>query len=361
MEVAELDHTRVSTIGKVRDSEVTTKHNLQQPEEVATDDATFGKLGEVIKIHDTQSQTQDISSQVVSVEYICSGSDNENPANLAHLDSYIAIQDLFTHPSLSDQNSYQTFLQSLSQQNPSDNDILQLLHARDELDIVMRIKKDSFQKQDFESLCAGKWVSDQVVNGFFNHFIRPRETHLAQLPRLSRKQWGTTNSHFIAGLLQYRSERQGTYNDDIAKRYLKGTNFNELRGILFPWHLHGNHWALIVVDFEEKTMSLLDSLWDNDMCEPTNIMKAIERYIADRRTSYPGLSREPITKWKRTFNCDGKIPQQPNGDDCGIYTCFFADYITLGFNFYGNDHSIGATYRRYILFQLGRYLQQSNH
>jgi Ulp1 family protease len=360
VEVAELDHTRDSTIGKLRESEVTTKHNSQQAE-AATDDATFGRLGEVFQIHDTQSQTQDISSQDVSVEYISSGSDNDNPTNLARHDSYNANLDLFTHPSLSDINSYQTFLQSLSQKHPSDKEILQLLHARDKNDTVMRIKNDSFEKHDFESLCAEKWVSDQVINGFFNHFIRPRETYLAQLPRLRRKQWGTTNSYFIAGLLQYRTNLQGTYNDDIARRYLKGTDFNELRGILFPWHLHETHWALIVVDFEKKTMSLLDSLWDNDMREPRKIMKAIERYIADRRNLYPGLSREPITQWKRTFNRGGKIPRQPNHADCGIYTCFFADYITLGFNFYGDDHSIGATYRRYILFQLGRYLQHSNH
>ncbi len=358
MEVAELDHTRDSTIGKLRESEVTTKHNSQQAQ-AATDDATFGRLGEVFQIHDTQSQTQDISSQDVSVEYISSGSDNENPTNLARHDSYNANLELFTHPSLSDINSYQTFLQSLSQQHPSDKEILQLLHARDKNDTVLTIMNESFQKHDFESLCAGKWVSDQVVNGFFNHFIRPRETYLAPLPRLGRKRWGTTNSHFIAALLQYRSERQGTYDEDIARRYLKGTDFNELRGILFPWHLHENHWALIVVDFEDKTMSLFDSLWANDRSEPTNIMKAIERYIADRLTLYPGLSREPITTWKRTFNHGGNIPQQPNNVDCGLYTCFFADYITLGFNFYGNDPSIGATYRRYILFLLGRYLQIS--
>ena len=354
---------RDKSVGKLKESEVREeqKTHSQQPE-AANDGAVVGKMCEVIQIHDTQSQTQDILSQDRSVQSISSGSDNEPSSSgpgVVNNDSYAAIQFLFTHPSLSNKRNYQTFIKSLSSQHPTNNEILQFLQPYAGRDTLLTIMGDHILKEDFERLSQGRWMNDRIVNNFFEHFIKPRETYLARLPRLRRQKWHAANSNLIFNLLQYRTPNQGTYNPRVAKKHLKRIDFNKVEGILLPWHLHETHWALIVVNFEKETISLLDSFFDKDRSEPTNVMMAIERYIEDRRKWHPKYSRPPITKWGHTFN-RGKIPKQPNGIDCGIYTCFFADYITLGFQFNGDDDSIGATYRRYILFQYGMFLQLGN-
>ena len=360
-EVAEVKIIRDKSVGKLKESKVKQKQKThsQQPG-AAKDDAIVGNLGEVIQIHDTQSQTPDIPSEEKSVQSISSTERSSSDPGFVRHDSHAAIQFLFTHPSMSSKQNYQTFITSLSTQQPSNDVILQFLQPYAKRHVVLTVLNDSFQKSDFERISQRKWVTDQVVNGFLNNFIKPRETYLVQLPRLRRRQkWETANSSLIAELLQYRSPKEGTYNKDTARKHLKRTDFNEVKGILLPWHLHDNHWALIVVNFENETMSLLDSFWNKDRSEPTKVMEAIERYIEDRRKWYPNYSRPPITEWEHTFN-RGNIPQQPNTLDCGIYTCFFADYITLEFKFDGRDRTIGATYRRFIMFQLGMFLQLGN-
>jgi Ulp1 family protease len=298
------------------------------------------QMGEVIEISSDSDSDDDQTSTITTT----------TAAGTRVITTYIANEDLFTHPSLSNEQRYRTFLHSLRFEQPRNNEILQMIDAHNALDHVLKIGNDCIQKKDIEVISDTKSVTDQVISFFFKQFLSPRETQVAQ--RLRRKKWYLFNSHFI--------HNNQTQPDHTARRWKRHIDFNDRRGILIPWNIDNVHWALIVVDFETATMSLFDSLWSGDKRAPKRVMAEIEKYIARRCKIHPNLTPHNITKWKQSFN-RGKIPEQPNSVDCGIYTCFFADYVTLGFKFYGHDRTIGATYRRYIMYQLGRYLTQGNH
>ena len=134
--------------------------------------------------------------------------------------------------------------------------------------------------------------------------------------------WGM-NSFF------YPTLRDGGH--EAVKRWTKNIDLFENELIIIPIHL-GEHWALVIVEFRQKSISYYDSMGEpNPRC-----LDAIQQYIA-QESLIKKHKKIDFTDWKIESVPD--IPQQNNSSDCGVFCCVFAEYLCAGktLNFSSED------------------------
>ena len=69
-------------------------------------------------------------------------------------------------------------------------------------------------------------------------------------------------------------------------------------------------------------------------------MDAVLRYLEDEWNDKRRGIPFPKEEWK-LVNTGNKVPQQGNGDDCGVFVCAFAENISRSKNVFDNDYNIG--------------------
>lgn len=113
-------------------------------------------------------------------------------------------------------------------------------------------------------------LNDEVMNGWAALLTKfgPQDYHVAQTYLYTRAagDMDGADSHLIARLAVSTMGIVGTAASDgfrQSKQVLPTLSLDifALRKWLIPAHLNGNHWALIVVDFDRKTINYCDSLY----------------------------------------------------------------------------------------------------
>ncbi len=92
-------------------------------------------------------------------------------------------------------------------------------------------------------------------------------------------------------------------------------------------HINGNHWALSLVDIEQRIIKYYDSMKESEMdiniiC--SKLENVFNNFIRDDRA------------W---MLIDGRAPRQGNSYDCGVFVCRFMSYLSRGevFDFEQSD------------------------
>jgi len=93
--------------------------------------------------------------------------------------------------------------------------------------------------------------------------------------------------------------------------------------IIVPVHDGGNHWTLIEINFQGKSIEYYDSLGGDGR----KYVIAIFQYIEDE---YQKLFNRELPQSNTWSLITGRreTPQQSNGYDCGVFVCLFAETIT---------------------------------
>merc|ERR1711862_289051 len=86
------------------------------------------------------------------------------------------------------------------------------------------------------------------------------------------------------------------------------------------------HWAMGVINIRDKGFHYFDSM----TCRPhPNFPVFLRRYVDDEHKAKKGGPLDGVDGWDM-IDPAGPVPQQENGYDCGVFTCFFADYLSSG-------------------------------
>merc|ERR1739838_105806 len=119
--------------------------------------------------------------------------------------------------------------------------------------------------------------------------------------------------------------------------------------LLIPVHVTGSHWALGVIHMAKKRCHFLDSLTSSRDSMPSSFAENAKRWIMDEDMDKKGGAGakewDELTDWtlirngkperatnstEHTLDNPPMVPQQTNGNDCGVFTCWFAECVADG-------------------------------
>ena len=85
--------------------------------------------------------------------------------------------------------------------------------------------------------------------------------------------------------------------------------------------MNHTHWCLCVINFRLKRFEIWNSL-ANDVDTTATLVGAMKMYGAALKKSH---------NWEGWETFLGDATQQDNGDDCGVFTCMFMDYLSVDY------------------------------
>lgn len=114
----------------------------------------------------------------------------------------------------------------------------------------------------------------------------------------------------------------------------------KLGRMIIPVNIQNMHWCCMFVDFETKLIQYFDSMGSRGQV----FTRGIKQYLIDESKKYINKNDHDIPSdllnieesWT-VKGCvvkdeHGKVitPQQTNGVDCGVFTCVFANLLSVG-------------------------------
>lgn len=188
-------------------------------------------------------------------------------------------------------------------------------------EIVANAETDSVQRESLRKLRPGVWLNDEIIHYFL--------TLLAQRDaKLCSQQQGRRRCHFFKSFfLTKLLDDDKRYNYANVKRWSKkvpGKDIFALDKIIFPVNVSGMHWCCAVARMQSRTIQFYDSLGGDGMIW----LKGIFQYIQDEHMDKKKIPLPDKEAW-RLIPCQPNCPQQNNGYDCGVFTCAFADYLSV--------------------------------
>ena len=97
-----------------------------------------------------------------------------------------------------------------------------------------------------------------------------------------------------------------------------------------------SHWCLAVAHVQKRRLKYYDSLGG----EGHKYLNGLQLYLLDEAKKFRGVtgvnqSLLDVANWEVVPGGEMLTPQQANCDDCGVFTCIYANYVSadlpLGF------------------------------
>jgi hypothetical protein len=177
-------------------------------------------------------------------------------------------------------------------------------------EVLARIGQDSVTKASMQSLKPGVWVRDEPLNGFMHllNMILPHNHHF--------------NSFFITLLLDEKCSNKYSY-DNVRRWSTKvpGGDVFSFNMLFFPVNIGRAHWSLVVAHLMSKKIEYYDSLG----YEGSKYVDAVYQYLVDE---FRERNKGELGEWQKIYKMEG--PSQKNGNDCGVFTCVSALWLSKG-------------------------------
>jgi len=190
-------------------------------------------------------------------------------------------------------------------------------------DILARCDVDSVQRRSMQTLQPCKWLNDEVIH-YFYLMLANRDAELSEADTNRRR------SHFFKSFFLTKLFDEGAsnvYKYSNVKRWSKkvpGKDIFALDKIFFACNLSNVHWASAVIYVQEKRIQFYDSMTGDGMYQ----MNGLLNYLKDEWRAKKGGELPDADKWK-LVTCTDDTPVQENGFDCGVFTCMFADFLSI--------------------------------
>jgi sentrin-specific protease 1 len=188
---------------------------------------------------------------------------------------------------------------------------------------------DSITRESMRRLKPRKWVNDEVINNFYLRLAQ-RDADLAQEAAASspRRRCHFFKSFFITKLLDEGMTNRYTYSNVMRwSKNVPGEDIFGLDKVFIPVNVSNVHWTCAVIFVQEKRIQYFDSMGGDG----TYYLKALLEYVKDEwKSKNQGEALPNLEEWK-LVSTTIDTPRQENGWDCGVFTCMFADFLSLGY------------------------------
>ncbi|CAG5095297.1 Oidioi.mRNA.OKI2018_I69.XSR.g14122.t1.cds [Oikopleura dioica] len=197
-------------------------------------------------------------------------------------------------------------------------------------DIVAEISPLFITKDHLSSLNGTRWVDGEVIN-LYAKLIEQRSL---QNPAMLRV-------HSFNSFLYPKLQEAG---HAAVKRWTRKCNIFKTDIILFPIHIGGTHWTLAFADTRKKVLRYCDSMGGHNP-------KCLSILLEYLKTEHEVKQNCPLGDDWKTESISGKVPQQKNTNDCGVFVMTFSEYVSrdAAFDFSQDDM---PNLRKLIKFEL---------
>ena len=175
---------------------------------------------------------------------------------------------------------------------------------------------------DLLTLTGKNWLNDNVIDKYYSLIVER-----------SGKSVHAFSTHFFPKL------NKDGYNS--VSRWTKEINLFSFQLILVSV-FSNSHWTLAVINVVHKEIRHYDSL----NCFNKNCLEVLQEYVKNEENRLPVLKS---IKWRLTKAKD--IPKQSNMDDCGVFICKYADYLSLNKDMTFNQTQIPSI-RKAIIWEI---------
>ena len=173
--------------------------------------------------------------------------------------------------------------------------------------------------EGIQRLSGVTWLSSDVITFFLEWWCAQTGVHSA----CSRPTPEYDTRRYIASTFLYERLYNDTkeYTYQPVKRWFPGVKIFSLDMFIIPINETKSHWYVAVIDFRNKTIETLDSLYG----DRTIVYTILRRWLCDRHLKEFNGQPLDIDSWTNKEHTEGEIiPWQRNGSDCGVFSCLFA-------------------------------------
>ncbi|TYZ58311.1 hypothetical protein PybrP1_004686, partial [[Pythium] brassicae (nom. inval.)] len=129
-------------------------------------------------------------------------------------------------------------------------------------------------------------------------------------------------SHFFNSFFYTKVSENG-YNFANVRRWTRKIDLFAMDKVFVPVNISNTHWCMAVIFVTEKRIQYYDSMSGSG----TTCLKVLLRYLHDEM-EHKKSAKFDAEGWELVTTEDG-TPQQANGSDCGVFSCMFADFVSL--------------------------------
>ena len=176
---------------------------------------------------------------------------------------------------------------------------------------------------DLLTLTGKNWLNDNVIDKYYSLIVER-----------SDKSVHAFSTHFFPKL------NKDGYTS--VARWTKEINLFSFQLIFVPV-FSNSHWTLAVIDVVHKEIRHYDSL----NCFNKKCLEVLQEYVKNEEENKMPVLKS--NKWRLTKAKD--IPKQSNMDDCGVFICKYADYLSLNKDMTFNQTQIPSI-RKAIIWEI---------
>jgi sentrin-specific protease 1 len=182
---------------------------------------------------------------------------------------------------------------------------------------------DSVQRKSMQTLRPGTWLNDEVIHYFYKMLANRDEALTVAKPERKRSHFFM--SFFFTKLFDEGNTNEYSYRN--VKRWSKkvpGKDIFDLDKVFFACNVSQMHWTCAVIFIQEKRIQFYDSMGG----EGYYYSEGLLQYLKDEWAAKKGGELPDVDKWE-IIGAGPGVPQQRNGYDCGVFTCMFADFLSV--------------------------------
>jgi sentrin-specific protease 1 len=182
---------------------------------------------------------------------------------------------------------------------------------------------DSVQRKSMQTLRPGTWLNDEVIHYFYKMLANRDEALTVVKPERKRSHFFM--SFFFTKLFDEGNTNEYSYRN--VKKWSKkvpGKDIFDLDKVFFACNVSQMHWTCAVIFIQEKRIQFYDSMGG----EGYYYSEGLLQYLKDEWAAKKGGEFPDADKWE-IIGAGPGVPQQRNGYDCGVFTCMFADFLSV--------------------------------
>jgi hypothetical protein len=185
-------------------------------------------------------------------------------------------------------------------------------------------------KEDLESLPdTSRWLNDNIINSYCELLARSKLTH--------------SNIIILSSFFYSKITEDKKYDFLKGKRFTYESALFSKKVVLVPVFVKTNHWAVVAIYLELKSIFYIDSL----QYDGTKILKVMLNWLFDEYNRIHS-SFMSVEGWNLVNSNVFLDKTQKNGYDCGVRCLMNLEHLSRNFMLPGGDEEDAKCYRFHI-------------